>query len=159
LAAAERYYETWGRTWERAALVRARPVAGDIRFGARLLEALAPFVWRRAVDPGIVQEMASMLARARAEAAQGAEQDLKIGPGGIREVEFFAQSLQLVWGGREPRVRSPNTLDALRRLRGRGFVSEREETELSAAYLFLRRLEHRVQFATGLQTHGLPADP
>ena len=158
LAAAERYYETWGRTWERAALVRARPVAGDLRFGARLLEALAPFVWRRTVDPRVVEEMKSMLARARAEAGQSAADDLKIGPGGIREVEFFAQSLQLVWGGREPRVRGTNTLDALRRLRTRGFVSEREETELSDAYLFLRRLEHRIQFATGLQTHALPGD-
>jgi glutamate-ammonia-ligase adenylyltransferase len=159
LAAAERYYETWGRTWERAALVRARPVAGDLHFGARLLDALGPFVWRRTVDPRIVEEMKSMLARARAEAGDGARQDLKIGPGGIREVEFFAQSLQLVWGGREPRVRGCNTLDALRRLRARGFVSEREEAELSDAYLFLRRLEHRIQFATGLQTHTLPADP
>jgi glutamate-ammonia-ligase adenylyltransferase len=159
LAAAERYYETWGRTWERAALVRARPVAGDLAFGARLLDALAPFVWRRAVDPRLVDEMTAMLARARAEAGDASDGDLKIGPGGIREVEFFAQSLQLVWGGREPRVRGPNTLDALRRLRARGFVSEREESELSDAYLFLRRLEHRVQFATGLQTHALPGDP
>ncbi|HEY3817465.1 MAG TPA: bifunctional [glutamate--ammonia ligase]-adenylyl-L-tyrosine phosphorylase/[glutamate--ammonia-ligase] adenylyltransferase [Polyangiaceae bacterium] len=157
LAAAERYYETWGRTWERAALVRARPVAGDLRFGARLMEALGPFVWRKTVDPRIVGEMKAMLARARVEAGGQADDDLKIGPGGIREVEFFAQSLQLVWGGREPRVRGTNTLDALRRLRARGFVSEREEEELSDAYLFLRRLEHRIQFATGLQTHSLPS--
>lgn len=156
LAAAERYYETWGRTWERAALVRARPIAGDLRFGARLLEALAPFVWRRTVDPRVVEEMTSMLARARAEAGDVERDDLKIGPGGIREVEFFTQALQLVWGGRDARVRAPNTLDGLRRLRARGFVTEREETELSDAYLFLRRLEHRIQFATGLQTHALP---
>jgi glutamate-ammonia-ligase adenylyltransferase len=159
LAAAERYYETWGRTWERAALVRARPVAGDMAFGAALLEALAPFVWRRAVDPRVVDEMGALLARGRAEAGVQAADDLKIGPGGIREVEFFAQSLQLVWGGREPRVRGANTLDALRRLRACGFVSEREEIELTESYLFLRRLEHRVQFATGLQTHAMPRDP
>lgn len=158
LPSAERYYETWGRSWERAALVRARPVAGDLAFGARLLDALGPFVWRRAVDPGVVGEMAAMLVRARAEAGEGASDDLKIGPGGIREVEFFAQSLQLVWGGRDARVRGTNTLDALRRLRARGFVSAREEAELSDAYLFLRRVEHRIQFATGLQTHSLPAD-
>lgn len=156
LAAAERYYETWGRTWERAALVRARPVAGDLRFGARLLDALAPFVWRRAVDPRITEEMRGMLTRARAEASPDERDNLKIGPGGIREVEFFTQSLQLVWGGREPRVRATNTLDGLKRLRARGFVTEREERELTDAYLFLRRLEHRVQFATGLQTHALP---
>jgi glutamate-ammonia-ligase adenylyltransferase len=159
LAAAERYYETWGRTWERAALVRARAVAGDLRFGARLLEALSPFVWRRTVDPRVVEEMSAMLVRARVEGGDAALHDLKIGPGGIREVEFFTQALQLVWGGHDARVRATNTLDGLRRLRARGFVTEREETELSDAYLFLRRLEHRVQFATGLQTHALPESP
>jgi glutamate-ammonia-ligase adenylyltransferase len=159
LAAAERYYEAWGRAWERAALVRARPIAGDLAFGERLLEALAPFVWRRTVDPGIVDEMATMLARARAEARGPSVDDLKIGRGGIREVEFFAQGLQLVWGGREPRVRTTNTIEALRKLRARGFVTEREERELSDAYLFLRRLEHRVQVATGEQTHALPREP
>ena len=159
LAAAERYYETWGRTWERAALVRARPVAGDLGFGARLLAALAPFVWRRSVDPRVVEEMSGMLARARAEADEQTRGDLKIGRGGIREVEFFVQALQLVWGGREPRVRATNTLDALRRLRARGFVTDREGAELTDAYLFLRRLEHRIQFATGLQTHAMPEDP
>ena len=158
LAAAERYYETWGRTWERAALVRARPIAGDLRFGARLMEALSPFVWRRAVDPRVADEIAALLTRARVEDPEAAE-DLKIGPGGIREVEFFTQSLQLVWGGGEPRVRGANTLAALRRLRACGFVSEREAVELVESYLFLRRLEHRVQFATGMQTHSLPSDP
>jgi glutamate-ammonia-ligase adenylyltransferase len=158
LAAAERYYETWGRTWERAALVRARAIAGDLVFGARLLDALGPFVWRRTVEPRVVDDMASLLARARAEGGPRSQDDLKIGWGGIREVEFFVQGLQLVWGGREPRVRNANTIEALRRLRGRGFVTEREERELSDAYLFLRRLEHRVQFATGLQTHALPGD-
>ncbi len=159
LAATERYYETWGRTWERAALLRARPVAGDLVFGARLLEALTPFVWRKAVDPRVVDDIAAMLARARAEAGAKSNDDLKIGPGGIREVEFFAQALQLVWGGREPRVRSTNTIEALRRLRACGFVTEREERELSDAYFFLRRLEHRVQFATGQQTHTPPEEP
>lgn len=157
LASAERYYETWGRTWERAALVRARPVAGDLAFGEQLLDTLSPFVWRRTVDPRLADEMAALLGRARAEATDG-EGDLKLGSGGIREVEFFAQSLQLIWGGREPRVRGANTLDALRRLRACGFVSEREEFELKASYLLLRRLEHRTQFATGLQTHALPRD-
>jgi glutamate-ammonia-ligase adenylyltransferase len=156
LAAAERYYETWGRSWERAALVRARPIAGDLAFGARLLEALSPFVWRRPVEPRVIDDMAAMLVRARAEAGTGVGEDLKIGSGGIREVEFFVQGLQLVWGGREPRLRSTNTIEALRRLRSRGFVTEREERELSDAYFFLRRIEHRVQFATGQQTHSLP---
>ena len=156
LAAAERYYETWGRTWERAALVRARPVAGEPAFGARVIEALSPFVWRKAIDPRIAPEMVHLLQRGRAELSSEPERDLKLGVGGIREAEFFVQTLQLVWGGREPAVRDPNTLGALRRLRSRGLVTERESREVEAAYLLLRKLEHRVQFATGLQTHQLP---
>lgn len=156
LAAAERYYETWGRTWERAALLRARPMAGDLEFGKELLGALGPFVWRREVNPAIAEEMAALLLRARVEIGGDAERDLKLGRGGIREAEFFVQSLQLVWGGREPVVRSTGTLDALRRLRARGLVTDREGREVADAYLLLRRLEHRVQFATGIQTHLLP---
>ena len=159
LAAAERYYETWGRTWERAALVRARPIAGDIAFGGRLLAALGPFVWRRNVNPQIADEMMSLVVRARAEMDHDPERDLKLGPGGIREAEFFVQSLQLIWGGREKELRRTNTLDALRRLRARGLVTDKEGREVGDAYLALRRLEHRVQFATGLQTHQIPEDP
>ncbi len=156
LAAAERYYETWGRTWERAALVRARPIAGDLAFGRRLLDAFSPFVWRRVVDPHIADEMMSLLVRARAEMGQDPERDLKLGWGGIREAEFFVQSLQLIWGGREQQLRSTNTLDALRQLRSGGFVTDKECREVGDAYLALRRLEHRIQFATGLQTHAVP---
>jgi glutamate-ammonia-ligase adenylyltransferase len=156
LHAAERYYETWGRTWERAALLRARPVAGDLAFGQTVLDALSPFVWRKVVDPRIAREMTELVVRGRVELSSEPERDLKLGPGGIREVEFFVQSLQLIWGGREPSLRLSNTLDSLRRLRGRGLVTDRESRELEAAYLTLRRLEHRVQFATGLQTHILP---
>jgi glutamate-ammonia-ligase adenylyltransferase len=156
LAAAERYYETWGRTWERAALLRARPVGGDAAFGKELVAALSPFVWRRAVDPRIVDEMILLVERARVELSAEPERDLKLGVGGIREAEFFVQALQLVWGGRDPRLRSTNTLAALRRLKARGFVTDREGEAIESAYLLLRRLEHRVQFATGLQTHELP---
>jgi glutamate-ammonia-ligase adenylyltransferase len=156
LAAAERYYETWGRTWERAALLRARAVAGDLAFGQLVLDALAPFVWRKVVDPRIAREMTELVVRGRAELSSDPERDLKLGPGGIREAEFFVQSLQLIWGGREPSLRLSNTLDSLRRLRSRGLVTDRESRELEGAYLTLRRLEHRVQFATGLQTHILP---
>jgi len=156
LAAAERYYETWGRTWERAALLRARPVAGDLAFGQSVLDALSPFVWRKVVDPRIAREMTELVVRGRVELSSDPERDLKLGPGGIREAEFFVQSLQLIWGGREPSLRLSNTLDSLRRLRSRGLVTDRESRELESAYLTLRRLEHRVQFATGLQTHILP---
>jgi len=156
LAAAERYYETWGRTWERAALLRARPVAGDLAFGQLALDALAPFVWRKVVDPRIAREMTELVVRARSELSRDPDRDLKLGPGGIREAEFFVQSLQLIWGGKEPSLRTSNTLEALRRLRSRGLVTDRESREVETAYLTLRRLEHRVQNATGLQTHVLP---
>ena len=156
LAAAERYYETWGRTWERAALLRARPVAGDLAFGQQILDALSPFVWRKVVDPRIAIEMTELVVRGRTELSAEPDRDLKLGVGGIREAEFFVQSLQLIWGGREPALRLSNTLEALRRLRARGLVTDRESRELDAAYLTLRRLEHRVQFATGQQTHILP---
>ena len=160
LAAAEHYYESWGRTWERAALVRARPSAGDLAFGARALAALEPFVWRRRVDPNIAAEMANLLKRGRTEIARGPgaepERDLKLGEGGIREAEFFVQSLQLVWGGLTPSLRPSNTMAALRRLRARGLVSEREGREVGDAYVLFRRVEHRVQFATMQQTHTLP---
>ncbi len=156
LAAAERYYETWGRPWERAALVRARPVAGDLDLGARILDALGPFVWRKAVDPRISHEMSSLVLRARAEISSDPDRDLKHGTGGIREAEFFVQSLQLIWGGKEPRIRHPNTLEALRRLLSRGLVTDREARDLETAYLELRRVEHRIQLSTGLQTHVLP---
>jgi len=156
LAAAERYYESWGRTWERGALLRARPSAGDLVLGASVQAALAPFVWRREVNPHLAAELRGLALRARAELSRDASRDLKLGPGGIREVEFFVQSLQLIWGGREPRVRTQGTLESLRRLRSRGLVTDREARSMSDAYLFLRRLEHRVQFATMVQTHELP---
>ncbi len=158
LAAAERYYESWGRTWERAALLRAREVAraGNPEFGARLLAALAPFVWRRVVNPQIAAEMAQLVVRARAELSSDPARDLKHGEGGIREAEFFVQSLQLIWGGRDQRLRSASTLDALVRLRSSGLVTEREAREVRDAYLTLRRIEHRIQNATALQTHELP---
>ena len=156
LAAAESYYETWGRTWERAALLRARPVAGDLAFGERVLDALSPFVWRKVVDPRIAREMTELALRGRVELSSDPERDLKLGPGGIREAEFFVQSLQLIWGGRDPSLRHQNTLEALRRLRAKGLVTDRESRDLEIAYLSLRRLEHRVQNATGIQTHTLP---
>src|SRR5207245_448686 len=124
-------------------LLRARPVAGDLAFGQLVLDALAPFVWRKVVDPRVAVEMTDLVVRGRAELSSEPERDLKLGPGGIREAEFFVQSLQLIWGGREPSLRLSNTLDSLRRLRALGLVTDRESRELEAAYLTLRRLEHR----------------
>lgn len=155
-AAAERYYESFGRLWERAALLRARPIAGELALGEEILDALAPFVWRRRVDPSIAAEMIELTRRARFELSRDPARDLKLGPGGIREAEFFVQTLQLVWGGREPRVRVKGTIEALRRLRARGLVTDREGRVIVEGYLALRRAEHAIQTATGLQTHSLP---
>jgi len=164
LAAAERYYEVFGRLWERAAMLRARPVAGDLSFGKAVLQALEPFVWRKPVDPSIAVSMYELVHRARTElssksAALGGQRDLKLGPGGIREAEFFVQALQLIWGGREPRIRAKATLAAAQRLHAAGLVTEREATDLAAAYVALRRAEHAVQWASGQQTHRLPDAP
>jgi glutamate-ammonia-ligase adenylyltransferase len=156
LPAAERYYETFGRLWERAALVRARPVAGDLELGGAVLGELLPFIYARHVEPHIAAEIVKLVERARVELSDDPERDLKLCRGGIREAEFFVQSLQLIWGGKEPGVQATGMLDALRRLRGRGLVTDREEQEVESAYLLFRRLEHRVQWATGLQTHALP---
>ena len=156
VASAERYYEAWGRTWERAALSRACPVAGDLALGRELLEALRPFVFRRAVDPKIAFEMAELLRRARREAHDDSERDLKLGRGGIREAEFFVQSLQLVWGGRHPELRVAGTLEALARLERTGLVTGREARELGRDWALLRRVEHRLHAFVGYQTHVLP---
>lgn len=159
VVAAERYYETWGRLWERAALLRARACAGDLELGRVLgRELLTPFVYRNTVDPTIAEALSELVLRSRAELSQDPERDLKLGPGGIREAEFFVQSLQLVWGGREQALRVPGTLPALARLRSQGFVTDREARGIAESYVLLRRVEHRVQWASGVQTHLLPLD-
>jgi glutamate-ammonia-ligase adenylyltransferase len=158
-AASERYYETWGRLWERAALLRAQPSAGDLELGRMLgREVLTPFVYRSAVDPTIASALSELVERSRRELSHAPERDLKLGLGGIREAEFFVQTLQLVWGGREPALRVPGTLPALARLQSQGFVSDREARAIAEAYVLLRRVEHRIQWASGVQTHLLPTD-
>ncbi|HEX2870688.1 MAG TPA: bifunctional [glutamate--ammonia ligase]-adenylyl-L-tyrosine phosphorylase/[glutamate--ammonia-ligase] adenylyltransferase [Polyangiaceae bacterium] len=160
LSAFERYYETWGRLWERAAMLRARPIAGDVELGAALeREVLGPFVYRREVDPNIASGLTDMVLRSRAELSVHPARDLKLGPGGIREAEFFVQTLQLIWGGQEPSLRVRGTLTALERLRLRGFVSDRDARDIARGYVLLRRAEHAIQWATGIQTHLLPTEP
>src|SRR5882724_5482867 len=138
LSAFERYYETWGRLWERAAMLRARPIAGDPELGAELeREVLLPFVYRREVDPNIASGLTDMVLRSRNELSLHPARDLKLGPGGIREAEFFVQTLQLIWGGQEPSLRVKGTLTALERLRLRGFVSDRDARDIARAYVLL----------------------
>lgn len=156
LPSAERYYEAFGRTWERAALLRAQPVAGDHALGHRLLDALQPFVYRRAVDPSIAEAMHGMVVRSRRELSSHPERDVKLGRGGIREAEFFVQALQLIWGGRHPEVRSASTIDAARRLAGAGLLTQADLTTLESAWALLRRVEHRIHLRAGYQTHDIP---
>lgn len=161
LGAATAYYETLGDTWERAAFIKARPVAGDREAGAAFLGEIAPFVFRRYLDfaalEGIRHVQGRIRARQRTRDAVG--NDVKLGRGGIREVEFFVQAQQLIHGGKDPSLRAPRTLDALDALTAAGHVTAAERDSLRAAYLFLRDVEHRVQLVAEEQTHLLPSGP
>src|SRR5579883_1173542 len=159
LPAAERYYESFGRPWERQAWIKARPVAGDRDLGEQALSLLEPFVWPRSAGPAeaVIEAVESLRAKVRAQL--GEADDVKLGPGGIREVEFFVQALQMVHGGRRRDLRARGTLRALDRLLFAGLVSEREHRALGDAYVFLRRVEHRLQLAELRQTHELPREP
>jgi glutamate-ammonia-ligase adenylyltransferase len=167
LATALGYYESVAQTWERAALIKARPVAGDLALGRRFLDAIKPFVWRRHLDFAAIADIRAMKQRVDAHKSTALGEgdpierllghDLKLGEGGIREVEFYAQTLQLVWGGRNPALRSPATLAALAAERQAGHLTDSREAELAAAYRFLRRAEHRLQMVADRQTHVLPS--
>lgn len=158
LASAERYYETFGRPWERAALLRARAIAGDLALGEELLRTLRPFVFPRRVETGIANDMQQMLVRSRKESGALSHDDIKLGLGGIRELEFFVQAQQLIWGGQHAELRVRSTLLALARLEALGFVRANEARELVEAWSLLRRVEHRIHMSTGYQTHALPRD-
>ena len=221
------YYESMGLNWERAAMIKARPVAGDLALGAAFLEAIRPFVWRRGLDFSAVADIHAMKQRidaknplpsqaksfprsaptwheapvdgaaeartlsqantrgssgltrspspltlctsrrsaARPDPAPGAGEasvlghNVKLGAGGIREIEFLVQTLQLVWGGRDPSLRIRGTLDALRLLVRAGHIPRRAAEELDAAYRLLRQVEHRLQMIADRQTHSLPENP
>ncbi len=161
--AAISHYESSALPWERAAFIRARPAAGDLALGQRFLDSIQPFVWRRSLDFGVIDEVRQISARIRDHFAQGAiigpGYDLKRGRGGIREVEFFVQIQQMIHGGRDASVRVPATLDAVHALLGAGRLEEATARQLADAYRLLRTIEHRVQMVADAQTHLLPADP
>lgn len=151
-----KYFELFGRTWERAAYMRSRAVAGDMDVGATFEEQLRPWIWRKEVDPRVGQDLARMVLQSRLEMKIDVDLDLKLGHGGIREVEFFVQGLQLIWGGRHPDLRATNTLEALAALHAGGWVQSAERTQLEAAWSMFRRLEHDTQFSTMRQLHTVP---
>ncbi|WP_240125415.1 bifunctional [glutamate--ammonia ligase]-adenylyl-L-tyrosine phosphorylase/[glutamate--ammonia-ligase] adenylyltransferase [Thermomonas alba] len=158
-AAMEAYFQREGRDWERYAWQKARPVAGDLDAGARLLETLRPFVYRRYLDYGALEGLRAMKAMIAAEVTrQDLADDIKRGPGGIREIEFLVQVLQLIRGGREPALRRRGLLDALQALAAAGHVQAETATALAQAYRFLRRLENRLQMLGDAQVYALPAD-
>jgi glutamate-ammonia-ligase adenylyltransferase len=155
------YYESWGAEWERQMLIRLRGLAGPEEPRAAFTSGIVPFVYRRLIDPGVMNAVRDMKARIENErrgAGRDIEADLKEGPGGIRDVEFIVQSLQLFHGGHHPELRTGNVLDSLAALRDLGLLPEAVTASLSDAYLWLRRAEHALQLAEEQQTAGLPRD-
>lgn len=161
--AALHYYEREGRTWERAAMIKARPCAGDPRAGEALIAELSPFVWRKHLDFAAladVHDMKRQMQTYRGQSEISVEgHNVKVGRGGIREIEFFAQTQQLIAGGRHPHLRVRPTLQALQVLATSNWITFQALEELTAAYEYLRRVEHRLQMIADEQTHALPGEP
>ena len=162
--AAERYYESVGRTWERAAYIKARPCAGDLDAGARFLDTLRPFVWRKHLDFAAIQEAHDMRLKIKAHKGLGGTlslegHDIKLGQGGIREIEFFTQTRQLIAGGRDPDLRSPRTVEGLAALAAKGWIPKDVAEKLTAHYIEHREIEHRLQMVQDAQTQKLPTSP
>ena len=159
-SSAYQYYETVGQNWERAALIKARPAAGDLKLGERFLADLAPFIWRKYFDYAAIADIHAM--KRQIHAVRGHEQvvvpghDVKLGRGGIREIEFFVQTQQLIFGGRRPQMRGSRTLDMLERLCADKWISAEAVDDLTQAYTYLRRIEHRLQMVADEQTQRLP---
>jgi glutamate-ammonia-ligase adenylyltransferase len=155
------YYESFGQEWERQMLIRLRPVAGPPGVGESFAREIAPFVWRRHIDPGVMRSVRDMKARIEEErrrAGRDLEVDVKEGPGGIRDVEFLVQSLQLFHGGNEASLRTGNVLDGLAALERLRLLPGETAAALANAYTWLRRAEHALQLAEEQQTARLPRE-
>ena len=164
MEAAERYYESLGRTWERAAWIKARPCAGDLAAGAGFIDTLRPFIWRRHLDFAAIRDAHEMIQRIRAHKGLGGAlslegHNLKLGQGGIREIEFFTQTRQLIAGGRDPDLRNRDTVGGLAALTTKGWVPAAVAESLTAHYREHREIEHRLQMVNDSQTHLLPNAP
>ncbi|MBF0173382.1 MAG: bifunctional [glutamate--ammonia ligase]-adenylyl-L-tyrosine phosphorylase/[glutamate--ammonia-ligase] adenylyltransferase [Magnetococcales bacterium] len=158
---AEIYYESWGQTWERSAMIKARPMAGDLELGHEFLRNIEPFVYRRYLDFTAIDAIREMKMKIDQKISRVADytRNVKLGYGGIREIEFFVQSQQLIHGGKNPELRHSETLTGLNVLARHGLVTTQTAHELTEAYLFLRTVEHRLQIEQERQTHSLPEDP
>ncbi|PPQ36405.1 glutamate-ammonia-ligase adenylyltransferase [Rhodoblastus acidophilus] len=162
LDAARHYYEALGQNWERAAFIKARPIAGDLALGMGFLDELSPFIWRKYFDYAAIADVHAMkrqihAVKGHAEIAV-AGHDVKLGRGGIREIEFFVQTQQLIFGGRRKQLRGSRTLDMLQQLQEDQWITPQAAAELGEAYAFLRGVEHRLQMLNDQQTQRLPAD-
>jgi glutamate-ammonia-ligase adenylyltransferase len=159
LASHQGYYERWAKTWEFQALLKARPVAGDLGLGHEYAEMIGPMVWRAAEREGFVEDVQAMRRKVVEHLpAREADRQLKLGPGGLRDVEFAVQLLQLVHGRADERIRAPATLSALAELTEGGYVGREDGEALHDAYSFLRQLEHRIQLHQLRRTHVVPED-
>ncbi len=153
------YYQRWAKDWEFQALIKARPMAGSMELGARYRQALEPLIWAASTRQGFVEQVQRMRERVTEHIpADEVDIQLKLGPGGLRDVEFTIQLLQLVHGGADPDVRVPDTLGALRALASKGYVGRPEAAEFDRAYRLLRTLEHRLQLRHLKRTHLMPRD-
>ena len=160
LASHVAYYERWAKTWEFQALLKARPAAGDIGLGQQYVTALAPMVWQAAQRDHFVEDVQAMRRRVEQALPPGqAGREIKLGPGGLRDIEFAVQLLQLVHGRTDESLRSPATLAALAALAAGGYVGRDDAADLAAAYRFLRQVEHLLQLYQLRRTHVLPSDP
>uniref|UniRef100_UPI001EFD1994 bifunctional [glutamine synthetase] adenylyltransferase/[glutamine synthetase]-adenylyl-L-tyrosine phosphorylase n=1 Tax=Paramagnetospirillum kuznetsovii TaxID=2053833 RepID=UPI001EFD1994 len=163
LVAAEAYYEGFGQNWERAAMIKARLVAGDAETGAAFLKFLRPFIWRKSLDFAAIQDIHSIKRQINAHKGSRsiavAGHNVKLGRGGIREIEFFAQTQQLIWGGRQLEMRVSGTLAALNALAEAGHVTPQVRDDMTKAYHYLRKLEHRLQMVDDKQTQTMPSNP
>ena len=156
LASCETYYQSWGRTWERQAHIKARVSAGSEALGKEFFTMMEPFIYRRSLDFEAIEEIKSMKQGINKSLKGNKSENIKLGFGGIREIEFFIQTNQLLFGGRNKAIRVRGSLSALRILKREDIISEEDYLCLSKAYIFLRNLENRVQITFGLQTHKLP---
>ncbi|MGA3180356.1 MAG: bifunctional [glutamate--ammonia ligase]-adenylyl-L-tyrosine phosphorylase/[glutamate--ammonia-ligase] adenylyltransferase [Verrucomicrobiota bacterium] len=158
LGSFETYYAQWGQTWERMMLIKARPVAGDAQLGAEFLEMIQPFRYPRSLGEGLFRDVKETKCRLESQVVKAGEleRNVKLGRGGIREVEFIVQTLQLLHGGRVPFLQGAATMPALEKLAAYHFLPADEAKELAGAYLFLRDVEHRLQMEAGQQTHTIP---
>ncbi len=160
VSAAEAYYEAFGQNWERMAFIKARPVAGDLSIGDQFLKTLRPFMWRKYLDYAAIEDVHAV--KRQMHSAKGGGEiafeghDIKLGRGGIREIEFYAQTQQLILGGKNEKLRQRATLDALSALSDAGAIDADDRDVLSEAYLYLRHVEHRLQMVNDEQTHRIP---